>query len=130
MQSRLLRAIYAIEFLMALVAALSFWNYVGGPPHLDSVPWYWKGMLSLGVAACVVRLTNAATRLAALKWLAILIFLSAACGFLSYYAHMTEPQDQGDEGDQVVPTVYHAGRRPTIRAVPANFEKPGSLSSS
>ncbi len=27
-----------------------------------------------------------------------------ACGLLSYYEHINEPQDQSDETDQVVPT--------------------------
>lgn len=104
MEERLLRVVYAIEFLMALAAALAFWNYVGGPTHLDYVPWYWKGLLSLGVALCVVRVTVAATRLAAVKWLVILTLLAVGCGLLSYYAHINEPQDEGDGGDQVVPT--------------------------
>src|SRR5271154_930541 len=104
MEHRLLRAIYGIEFLMALVAALTFWNYVGGPTHLDYVPWEWKGILSLGVAVCAVKITAAGSRAIALRWLAIATVLVIACGLLSYYAHSKEPQDQGNDEDQVVPT--------------------------
>ena len=89
---------------MALVAALTFWNYVGGPTHLDYVPWEWKGILSLGVAVCAVKITAAGSRAIALRWLAFVTVLVIACGLLSYYAHINEPQDQGDEEDQVVPT--------------------------
>jgi hypothetical protein len=105
MQDRLMRAIYGIEFLIALVAALLFWNYVGGPTHLDYVPWFWKGLLSLGVATAVVRITAAGGMRSAGKWIGLLILLVIACGLLSYWAHLTEPQDQGDDEDQgVVPT--------------------------
>jgi hypothetical protein len=116
MRDRLIRAVYGIEFLIALVAALLFWNYVGGPTHLDYVPWYWKGILSLGVATSAVRLTAAESRGAALKWLAIVSFLVIACGLLSYYAHITEPQDQEDQGDTVVPT-----------SLPAHFQLPRTV---
>jgi hypothetical protein len=104
METPLLRAIYGIEFLIALIAALFFWNYVGGATHLDYIPWFWKGLLSLGVATCAVRITAAKTRLQAAKWMILLAFVVAACGLLSYYAHINEPQDEDDSGDQVVPT--------------------------
>jgi hypothetical protein len=107
MQDRLLRAIYGIEFLIALVAALMFWNYVGGPTHLDYVPWFWKGLLSLGVATSVVRISAAPSVRQAKKWVGLLVLLVIGCGLLSYCAHITEPQDQGDEEDQgVVPTLF------------------------
>jgi len=104
MEERLLRAIYGIEFLMALIAALVFWNYVGGPTHLDYVPWQWKGLLSMGIAACVVRITIAGSRRMAGRWIVLLCGLMVACGLLSYYAHINEPQDQSDDEAQTVPT--------------------------
>jgi hypothetical protein len=100
MQEKLLRALYGIEFLLALVAALLFWNYVGGPTHLDYVPWAYKGVLSLGIAGSVVRITISANW----RWIALLCILMVGCGLLSYYAHLNEPQDTDDESDQVVPT--------------------------
>jgi hypothetical protein len=125
MQDRLLRAIYGIEFLIALVAALLFWNYVGGPTHLDYVPWFWKGFLSLGVATSVVRISAAPDLRYARRWIGLLILLVIGCGLLSYYAHLTEPQDQGDEEDQgVVPTSVllpdrHQARSNSGRVLPA-----------
>jgi hypothetical protein len=104
MQERLLRAIYGIEFLIAIVASLQFWNYVGGPTHLDYVPWFWKGLLSLAIATAAVRITAASGLRQAAKWIVLLVLFVVACGLLSYYAHITEPQDQGDEEDQTVPT--------------------------
>jgi hypothetical protein len=104
MEARLLRAIYGIEFLVALIAALVFWNYVGGPTHLDYVPWPWKGLISLGTATCLVRLTASNTRGKAVRWVLLLCLLTMAGGLLSYYAHLNEPQDETDESDQTVPT--------------------------
>jgi hypothetical protein len=112
METRLFRVIYAVEFLAALIAALEFWNYVGGPAHLDYVPWYWKGIMSIAVAVCAVKLTVSDSRPAMVKWLIALALLVAGCGLLSYYAHLNEPQDQGDEQDQVVPTLYRHSSRP------------------
>jgi peptidoglycan/LPS O-acetylase OafA/YrhL len=104
MQDRLLNAIYAIEFLIALIAALLVWNYVGGPTHLDYVPWQWKGLLPLGIAASVVRISIAGNLRKAGKWIVLLCILVVACGLLSYYAHINEPQDEGDDIQQTVPT--------------------------
>ena len=104
MQQRLLRAIYGIEFLIALVAALLFWNYVGGPTHLDYVPWPWKALIPLAMAASVVRLTASTTRLQSVRWILLLFGLMVAGGLLSYYAHLNEPQDEPDDESQTVPT--------------------------
>jgi hypothetical protein len=103
-QDRLIRVIYGIEFLLALVAALLFWNYVGGPTHLDYVPWAYKGLLPLGIAGSVVRITMSANRIQAGKWIVLLCILMVGCGLLSYYAHLNEPQDTDDDSGQVVPT--------------------------
>ena len=104
MEQRLLRAIYGIEFLIALVAALLFWNYAGGPTHLDYVPWPWKSLIPLAIAYGVVRLTAATSRLQAVRWILLLFGLMVAAGLLSYYAHLNEPQDEPDDASQTVPT--------------------------
>jgi hypothetical protein len=103
MQDRLLRAIYAIEFLLALVAVLIVWNYVGGPTHLDYVPWFWKGAMALAIATTILKVTASPS----IKWFGMLTVLLIGCGLLSYYAHITEPQDQSDETEQVIPTDLH-----------------------
>jgi hypothetical protein len=104
MSERLLRAIYGIEFLIALVAGLQFWSYVGGQTHLDYIPWFWKFALSLGVAAAAVKITIAPTLRQAWKWILLLALLLTAGGLLSYYAHLNEPQDEDDTQDQDLPT--------------------------
>ena len=104
MPERLLRAIYGIEFLIALVAALQFWSYVGGQTHLDYIPWLWKGILSLCVAALAVKITATPSFRQAWRWTLLLLLLVTAGGFLSYYAHLNEPQDENDNQDRMVPT--------------------------
>jgi hypothetical protein len=104
MQERLIRAIYGIQFVVAWIAALLVWNYVGGPTHLEAVPWFWKGLLSGAIATAAVRITAAGTLRQAWKWIGLLVLFAVACGLLSYYAHINEPQDEGDDTEQTVPT--------------------------
>jgi hypothetical protein len=105
MESRILRVAYTIEFLIALIAGLEFWRYVGGPTHLDDVPWFWKAILSLAIASTVVKITSSETLRKALTWVAVLAVLLIGCGLLSYYAHINEPQDESDDQQQNVPTL-------------------------
>ena len=101
MAVRLLRVVYTIEFLVALVATLSFWREVGGQYHLDLMPWYVKALLTLTLSATVVKLTAVSVeeqRRKKLVWTWALITLLLAGGLTTFYYHLNEPLDEEDEG--------------------------------
>ena len=54
------RSAYIAEFLLALLAILTFWGEVGGENHLDLMPWYAKFALSGGLALAIVTATVSA----------------------------------------------------------------------
>jgi len=99
----LLRLAYATEFLIALIAVFVLWSQVGGPSHLDLVPWYLKLVLGTGAAFSAVKATAAAVGREqpwngrCLRWLGLMMALLVCCGLASYYAHMNEETDEGDE---------------------------------
>ncbi len=107
MGMRLMRAVYGIEFLIALVATLDFWVQVGGQGHLDMMAWWWKFGLSMAMAAAVVKLTAASARpagwlsRAVLGWFCVIVLLLATGGAVTYYYHMNEPIDPGDEDPEL-----------------------------
>ena len=101
MAVRLLRVVYAIEFLVALVATLSVWREVGGQYHLDLMPWYVKALLTLALAATIVKLTAVSVeehRRKKLIWAWALVMLLFAGGLVTFYYHLNEPLDEEDEG--------------------------------
>ncbi len=115
--TRLLRAIYAIEFLIALIATLDFWREVGGGTHLDLMPWLWKFVLSAGLAVAIVKLTAASVEprsRGVMVWgLVVALFLLAG-GLVTYYYHLNEPIDEDEEG--IALTAAMVDYRPNRRA--------------
>src|SRR5882757_6244364 len=107
METRLLRAAYTIEFLVALVATLEFWAQIGGQNHLDLMPWWWKALLSIAMATAVVRMTMAAHPRQALRWLLVVAGLLIGGGITTYYFHLYEPQDESTDEESVTPTSLH-----------------------
>ena len=59
MIQRLLYVLYAIEFLIALIAIFTVWSQVGGQGHLDLLPWYVKLSTAMALAWSTVRFTSA-----------------------------------------------------------------------
>lgn len=96
MDAKLLRVAYAIELLLAIVAAFTLWSQVGGQGHLDLMPWYWKLPVGLGAAVAFVRAT-AAEGERRRKWMSLLLVLLLAAGVLTFYAHINEPEEDQDE---------------------------------
>ena len=99
MALRLLSVLYAIEFLVALVAGLEVWREVGGQAHLDLMPWFFKFVLAFGLAAAVVKLTAVSVTEGSrriLIWSTIVALFLLAAGLITYYYHLNEPLD-GDE---------------------------------
>ena len=97
---RLFRLAYAIQFPVAVMAFFTLWSQVAGQGHLDIMPWYWKLALGAAVSLACVKATAAAVEgeqawnPRALKWLAITLVLMLACGVVTYYVHLYEPQDE------------------------------------
>jgi hypothetical protein len=101
----ILRLAYATQFLIALMAVFVLWSQIGGQSHLDLMPWYLKLGLGTGSAFAAVKATAAAVSRErawngqSLKWLGLMLALLVGCGLASYYAHMNEETDQGDQPD-------------------------------
>ncbi len=99
----MLRLLYAVEFLIALIATYDVWSQVGGQGHLDMMAWYWKLFLGVGIAFATVKATAAAVNgkrtwnARTLRWVSIILALGLACGAVTYYYHLNEPPD--DEED-------------------------------
>jgi hypothetical protein len=101
----ILRLAYTTQFLIALIAVFVLWGQVGGQSHLDLMPWYLKLGLGVGSAFAAVKATAAAVarerawNAQSLKWFGLMLALLVGCGLASYYAHMNEDADQGDQPD-------------------------------
>jgi hypothetical protein len=99
----LLRLAYTTQFLIALIAVFVLWGQVGGQSHLDLVPWYLKLVFGVGAAFAAVKATVAAVGRErpwngrSLRWLGVTIALLVCCGLASYYAHLNEETDEGDQ---------------------------------
>ena len=100
MFERLLRVVYVLEFLVALIAAMDLWREAGGQGHLDIMPWYWKLFLPLGLAVAIVRITSAmvaARKRTMMLWCLFALTIVITGGLLTYYYHLNEPLDSADE---------------------------------
>lgn len=99
MSQRALRAVYAIELLLALMVVLYVWSEVGGPSHMDLIPWYWKLPLALGASVAAVRVTAAmaeaekAWNRKSLLWILATLALALSMALVTYYYHLHEPAE-------------------------------------
>jgi hypothetical protein len=97
-----LRLAYALEFLIALIAIISLWSEVGGG-HLDLMPWYMKLGCILGLAWCFVRFTASLVEQQrvwtgrTVGWFVGILLVCLLMGGITYYYHLHEEQDDGDE---------------------------------
>ncbi|HXB71717.1 MAG TPA: hypothetical protein VNY05_26000 [Candidatus Acidoferrales bacterium] len=119
----LLRLAYATQFLIALIAVFVLWSQVGGQSHLDLVPWYLKLVFGAGSAFAAVKATAAAVGRErpwngqSLRWLGVTIALLVCCGLASYYAHLNEETDEGDQPEagslsSALSSTIHPGAAP------------------
>lgn len=101
MAVRLLRAVYAIEFLVALAALSIFWRETAGQFHLDLMPWFLKFGFLFGMAVTLVKLTSISlegSRRAKVFWMAVATVIILAAGLATYYYHLHEPLDEEEDG--------------------------------
>jgi hypothetical protein len=99
------RLAYTTMFLIALIAVFVLWSQVGGQGHVDLIPWFVKLGLGAGAAFAIVKATAAAVggerawNGGTLKWFGILLALLIGCGLVTYYVHLYEETDEGDQQD-------------------------------
>ena len=110
MLQRLLPVLYALEFLLTLIAVYTVWGEVGGQNHLDYMPWYWKAGIGFGTAFAVIPLTTAiasdhpSSRRRTIAWTLVLFSLGLSAGLVTFYYHLNEPPDDEDTPVTVTPT--------------------------
>ena len=128
-----LRLVYALEFLIALIAIFTVWSEVGGQGHMDLLPWYIKLGSSLSLAWCSVRFTAAlvehekAWNQHTAVWFAGIILVAIVMGGITYYYHLHEVPDEPDNEDNTSTSISAPERgRTTAGMVPL---KPGAASS-
>jgi uncharacterized membrane protein (UPF0136 family) len=103
MTPRLLRLVYAFEFLIALIAIFTVWSEVGGQAALDLMHWGWKLGLSLGLALTFVLYTAALVSEDSLwtvrsaRWLAVMIAVLLGIGAVTYYYSLEAEAGESDE---------------------------------
>lgn len=103
----LLRLAYTTQFLLALIAVFFVWEEVGGPYHLDLMPWWLKLGLGAGVAYAAVRATAAsltgdsAWNRTTLRWCAAMLALAIGCAVANYYCNLYGEEDDQQEGSEV-----------------------------
>jgi hypothetical protein len=108
MDKRFLRPLLIAEFLLALQVIFTVWSQVGGQYHLDLMFWPWKLGVSVVAAALIVAITGNLVRSdgtisrRSVAYLAVLIATIVVAGVVTYYYHVNEPSDNGDEEDQPV----------------------------
>lgn len=104
MQSRLIRCLLAIEFLLAIEVWLTFWSQVGGQYHLDLMFWPWKFGLTLAAAGLTTAFTAEVIRVGrsrrVMAYTAMFLVVLVTAGLVTYYYHLNEPADEDQTDDQ------------------------------
>src|SRR5438552_13342339 len=113
MKPKLLRLVYAFEFLIGLVAIFTVWSEIGGQAALDLMHWGWKLGLSLALAGAIVAYTAALVSeefvwsLRSARWLTAIIVVAAVMGAVTYYYVMQEEGTDSDESGTI--SAYRPG---------------------
>lgn len=103
MTAKLLRLVYAFEFLVALVAIFTAWSEIGGQAALDLMHWGWKLGLSIALAAAIVFYTAAVVAADSLwsfrssRWLMIIVVVMLVIGVVTYYYALQVDTGEPDE---------------------------------
>jgi drug/metabolite transporter (DMT)-like permease len=116
MTQRLLRLVYAVEFLVALVAIFTAWSEIGGQAVLDLMRWEWKLGLSLALATTIVGFSAAMAAedklwtLRSARWLAALLVCMGGMAAVTYfYSLQTDGGDPEENG--TVSVISPTGKR-------------------
>jgi hypothetical protein len=105
-----MRAIYVIEFLLAVFCALYVWDVVSGDGNLDYVPWYWKLAGPVVFAGALVAATSSLVRAPqariapAIGWMMVCIVIAVLLAFVTrYYVAAAEKEQQEENQEKVLP---------------------------
>jgi hypothetical protein len=115
-----LRLAYAFEFLLALIAVFTAWSQIGGQGHLDLMQAYWKGLLGVGMAYTIVRMTDAAVgrekawNVYTVAWLLATLLIAVGMAMATYYAHMHENDDEDSTDGNTVTSSLQATQVPAL----------------
>ena len=103
---KLMRFVYACEFLIALVAIFTAWSEIGGQAALDLMYWGWKLGFSLALAAACVAYTAAVVTeesiwtLRSARWLTAIVMLVLGIGAVTYYYALQVDSGISDDATQ------------------------------
>jgi uncharacterized membrane protein (UPF0136 family) len=118
MRPKILRLVYAFEFLIALVAIFTAWSEIGGQAALDLMHWGWKLGLSLALAGAIVAYTAALVseqsiwNLRSARWLTAIIIVTVVMGGVTYYYLMQEEATDSDDSGTI--SAYRPGAIPPL----------------
>ncbi len=107
MTPQLLRLVYALEFLLALVAIFTAWSEIGGQAVLDLMHWGWKLSLSLLLAGAIVGFSAAIVtgenfwNPRSVRWSMALLACLSAMALVTYYYALQIDAGEPDEGGTV-----------------------------
>jgi hypothetical protein len=107
MTPQLLRLVYAVEFLVALVAIFTAWSEIGGQAVLDLMHWGWKLGLSLILAMTIVGFSAALTAeerlwsLRSARWFVAVLLCVFAIAIVTYYYALQIDNGESDESGTV-----------------------------
>jgi len=103
MTPKLLRLLYVLEFLIALIALFTAWSEIGGQAALDLMHWGWKLGLSVALAGAIVAYSAAIVSMDAIwtvrsiKWLMTILVLCLVMGVVTYFYALQVDTGQSDE---------------------------------
>ena len=112
MNHRLMRLVYACEFLLALVAIFTAWSEIGGQAALDLMHWGWKLGFGAALAGAFVLYTAALVaeeslwNLRSARWMTAIVVLLFAMGAVTYFYALQV--DTGDSDDTAPSSAHHA----------------------
>ena len=107
MNNKLLRLVYAFEFLLALVAIFTVWSEIGGQAALDLMPWGWKFGFSILLASAIVVYSAALVTaeslwtLPTMRWLSAIVLIVAAIGVVTYFYSLEVDAGDSDQTGNV-----------------------------
>ena len=103
---KLMRLVFACEFLIALIAIFAAWSEIGGQAALDLMHWAWKFGFSVALSIAFVGYSAALVaeeniwNMRSARWLSAILILLLAIGAVTYYYALQADSDASDDNTQ------------------------------